>query len=278
MSRAAALKQPSAGGLPVWVKDFGLGCAYWLAFLLLLEPGNIYRATEAGQVMNWSREALRIPTATLLGASVTPGLMALVRRYPIEGGRFWRAAAIHAGVSAMVAAILILISCVLAAIFLNGEQPLDQAVRSQMAGNWPLLVYCIGAFLAAAHALRFLRRRTEAPPPAETGYLNRVAVTARGRRTLIPVDTIDWIETQGNYLALHVGPLIHLVRETSLRFEAQLDPRRFVRIHRRVLAAVDRIAEIEALDGGDATVRLTNGVELRVSRNYRRALRERLSA
>lgn len=278
MSRAAALTHSIAGGLPVWVKDFGLGCAYWLAFLLLLEPGNVYRALEAGQAVDWSREALRIPTATLLGASATPALMALVRRYPIEGGRFWRAAAIHVGVSATVAAVLIFISCLLAALFLAGERPLDAAVRAQMASNWPLLVYCIATFLAAAHALRFLRRKSEAPPPADDGYLTRVAVTARGRQTLIAVETIDWIETQGNYLALHVGPAAHLIRETSLSFEARLDPQRFVRIHRRILVAVDRVAEIEALDGGDATVRLTSGVELRVSRNYRRALRERLSA
>lgn len=278
MSRAATLSLSTAAIPSVWLKDFGWGCAYWLTFLLLLEPGNIYRAYEAGQAMDWAREAMRILTATLLGASATPVLMALVRRYPIRAGNFWRAAAFHAAVSAAVAAALIVISCVLAALFLADERPFATAVRNQMASNWPLLVYCIGTFLAGAHALRFLRSAAAEPPPPATDYLVRVAVTARGRQSVVQVEDIDWVETQGNYLALHVGAVEHLIRETSLRFEAQLDPRQFVRIHRRVLVAVDRIAEIEFLGGGDASVRLTTGADLRVSRNFRRALRDRLAA
>jgi DNA-binding LytR/AlgR family response regulator len=87
---------------------------------------------------------------------------------------------------------------------------------------------------------------------------------------------VDWIETQGNYLALHSGAQTHLIRETSARFEAKLDADRFLRIHRRAIAAVDRIRELRRLPGGDALARLDSGAELRVSRSYRERLQARL--
>jgi DNA-binding LytR/AlgR family response regulator len=92
----------------------------------------------------------------------------------------------------------------------------------------------------------------------------------------VPIETVDWIETQGNYLALHVGAATHLIRETSVAFEAKLDPARFVRIHRRTIVAVDRVRELSPLLNGDAVVRLTDGRELKVSRGYRAMVRQAL--
>ena len=43
-------------------------------------------------------------------------------------------------------------------------------------------------------------------------------------------------------------------------------------IHRRVLVAVDRVQEISGLGAGDAALRLRDGTELRLSRNYRSRL------
>lgn len=254
--------------------DAGLGFAYWLGFLLLLEPGNVVRAMDAGRTLAWDREAFRIAGAAALGASATPLLMALVRRYPLQAGRLWSRIALNAVASVAVAALLVVISCLLASWWLPGEtRPLTTAIRQEMTNNWPLLVYCIGTFLAAAHAVRYLRGPVSEVP---TAWLTQMTVTARGKRTVVRLDSVDWIETQGNYLALHAGAETHLIRETSVRMEARLDPARFVRIHRRTLVAVDRIAEVAHLDGGDAALTLVGGAELRVSRNYRQALRDRL--
>jgi DNA-binding LytR/AlgR family response regulator len=41
---------------------------------------------------------------------------------------------------------------------------------------------------------------------------------------LLPVEKIDWVETQGNYLALHIGPDTHLIRGTLASFGSSLDP------------------------------------------------------
>jgi DNA-binding LytR/AlgR family response regulator len=132
----------------------------------------------------------------------------------------------------------------------------------------------VAGFLALAHAVRFVREiqslKLVAPPviPAPS-YLMRVSVKERGRVAIIELKDVDWIETQGNYLALHVGPTVHLLRESLTRFETQLDPAEFARIHRRLIVAKDRIREVKSAGAGDVLLRLRDGTELRLSRLYR---------
>jgi hypothetical protein len=259
-------------------RQAGLGFLYWLAFLLVLEPDNLLRILHAhASGFSWSEEVLRIGGASLLGALSTPLVLAMVRRFPIEGPRWWRAAAIEAASSAAIAAGLVFISCVLAGWMLPSEhRPFLVALEDVLVSNWLLLVYCIAGLVAIAHALRFFReardgRRAHEAAVANVAreYLSRVSVKTRGRVTLLELDHVDWIETQGNYLALHVGTAVHLIRESLARFEEGLDPARFARIHRRMIVAVDRIGEIAPLGAGDAALRLKDGTELRVSRSFR---------
>lgn len=259
--------------VPQVVRQFGLGFPYWLAFLLVLEPGNLLRAANAGRTLAWDMEALRILVASLLGAAATPVLMALIDRFPIEGPRRWRNVAVQALGSTTISAVLILISCLLAAAILpNERRTLLEAFRDNLIGNGLLLVFCMAGFIAIVHAVRFFRRLKVEAAALPTDWLMRIAVPARGRTLLLDVAAIDWIEAQGNYLALHAGAATHLVRGTVTAFAARLDPDRFVRIHRRAIVAIDRVAEVESLGGGDSMVRLTTGAELRLSRSFRSGL------
>ena len=260
-------------------RELGLGFLYWLAFLLVLEPGNLLRAAHAGRTLALEMETLRIFVASLLGASTAPVLMTLIRRFPVEGPKRWRNGAIHALGSATISVALIVISCLLAAMVLPDERrSLTQAFRDNLIANGLLLVFCMAGFIAVAHAARFLQHlRTEAAAPS-TDWPSRVAVPIRGRTLLLQVEAIDWIEAQGNYLALHAGAATHLVRDTVSAFAARLDPDRFIRIHRGTIVALDRIVEVEPLGGGDAAVRLRTGVELRLSRSFRSRLTSALKS
>jgi len=82
------------------------------------------------------------------------------------------------------------------------------------------------------------------------------------------VDDVDWVEAEGNYVRLHVGKTSHLLRETIAALEASLDARRFRRIHRSAIVNVDRIAELLPWFRKDYKVRLRDGTELTLSRNY----------
>lgn len=103
-------------------------------------------------------------------------------------------------------------------------------------------------------------------PPA---YLSRVAVPERGRSVIVDLADVAWIEAADNYVRLHVERREYLLRETLARLETRLDPARFVRIHRSVLVALDRIATVRPLSHGDADVQLRDGTRLTASRTWR---------
>ena len=93
---------------------------------------------------------------------------------------------------------------------------------------------------------------------------------------LVRTVDVDWWETDGNYIRMHVGQANHLIRMTAIALEAQLDPRQFVRIHRRYIVNLDSVLEIRPWFGGDAVVVLRNGTKLRLSRTYRERINDHL--
>lgn len=108
--------------------------------------------------------------------------------------------------------------------------------------------------------------------------LDRVAIRTDGVLKVVRTADVDWLETDGNYIRLHVGGTSHLLRMTAAALEPQLDPRAFIRVHRRYIVNVDRIVEVQPWFAGDAILILRNGAKLRVSRTYRERLHARLGA
>ncbi len=91
----------------------------------------------------------------------------------------------------------------------------------------------------------------------------------RGELSLRPSE-IDWIRAAGNYLELHAGSSVHLVRETLSGLYARLGEEDFQRIHRSVLV---RRAAIQAVRrGNEAEVTLQDGTRLSVGRTFRKTL------
>lgn len=248
--------------------------AYWVLFMGALTPGNIANGLAMGLAPNWPREIARLTAAGLLGASVTPLLLALARRFPPAGARLWRNLAIWGLSVAALAPGLVLASCFLAAWAFAGRlAPTPSQVAAQMLANTALLAFCLSLLLAI---IQVLPRLTAVRDPAGGAWAERLTIGERGRLRVIDLKTVDWIETQGNYQALHSGDEVHLFRDTSTGLAAKLDPGRFVRIHRRFVVAADRVRDVEPLANGDAMVRLSTGVALRQSRQHRSALRAHL--
>ena len=100
-------------------------------------------------------------------------------------------------------------------------------------------------------------------------FFERVAVKTDGATRILQIADVDWFETDGNYVRVHVGKSTYLIRSTAIRLQEELDPRRFARIHRRFLVNIDRVVGLEPWFGGDAIVLLRDGSKLRLSRNYR---------
>jgi two-component system, LytTR family, response regulator len=120
--------------------------------------------------------------------------------------------------------------------------------------------------------LKDLRGGQEPPaaPAEETPrWLERLAVKTGDRVAILKVDEIDWIEGAGVYVQLHVGGKRHLHRETLSNLEQQLDPGRFVRIHRSTIVNVERVKELVPYFHGEYVVMLEDGTKLKLSRSYR---------
>jgi two-component system LytT family response regulator len=115
-----------------------------------------------------------------------------------------------------------------------------------------------------------------APVAPEGGYPSRLLVRHQGRMAFVKVTDIDWVEADRNYVRLHVGDAVHVVRERISALATQLDPRLFARIHRSTIVNLNRVREMQQWFSGDYLVQLDTGVELRMSRNYREAVERQL--
>ncbi|MDP3672983.1 MAG: LytTR family DNA-binding domain-containing protein [Telluria sp.] len=110
------------------------------------------------------------------------------------------------------------------------------------------------------------------PPAAAPARPERFLVRKLRKEFLIAALDIEWLQAQGNYVGLHVNGHDYLLRSTLADFMEQLDATRFARVHRSFAVNLDRVAEIEPLDGGDARLRMKDGSQVPCSRRYRDGL------
>lgn len=122
-----------------------------------------------------------------------------------------------------------------------------------------------------------------APKPATTPspYLDRIVVRSRSRILFLDVAEVSWLEAFGNYVRFHTPGEVYTVRGTLTSFEKELDPTRFVRIHRSMIVNRDVIRELHSRRTGDFTLITQGGEQLTLSRNFRSKvpeLRRRLAS
>lgn len=88
----------------------------------------------------------------------------------------------------------------------------------------------------------------------------------------VPYEDIEWIDAAGDYMCIHAGGATHVTRATMKELEAELDPRRFARIHRSTLVNIERVESIQPLDNGKYQISVDGGHKLTMSRGYREQL------
>ena len=113
-----------------------------------------------------------------------------------------------------------------------------------------------------------------ARPPGQ--FVERVLVKDGPQVHVIPVDRLDWIEAQDDYVAIRSEGKSSLKPQPLAEVAAGLDPARFVRVHRSWVVNVDRIARIELYARDSRVAILKEGKELPVSRAGYARLKELL--
>lgn len=101
----------------------------------------------------------------------------------------------------------------------------------------------------------------------------RIVVKDGTKVHVIPLDKLDYVEAQDDYVALYSGGKSYLKQQPISALEAALDPARFIRIHRSTIVNLERVARIEPYGKESRLAILQDGTRLPVSRSgYTRLL------
>ena len=104
---------------------------------------------------------------------------------------------------------------------------------------------------------------------------DRILVRDRDRIRLVRAHDVDWVESEANYVRLHVGAASYLIRGNLGKLEEKLAAFGFVRVHRRFLVNVERVMEVQPWFGGDAVLVLSNNAKVRLSRTFKETFERR---
>jgi two-component system LytT family response regulator len=113
-----------------------------------------------------------------------------------------------------------------------------------------------------------------ARPPEQR--LERIVVKDGTKVHIIPIAKLDYVEAQDDYIALRSEKKNYLKQQTISSIETQLDPTKFVRIHRSYVVNLERIARIEPYTKDSRVAVLNDGTQLPVSRSGHAKLKEML--
>ena len=104
----------------------------------------------------------------------------------------------------------------------------------------------------------------------------RLLVKKLGKEFIIKIEDIEWLESSGNYVNLHIKGRIYPTRATLGRLLDEIADKGFCRIHRSHGVNLDVIDSITPLASGDSEIKLHDGKVLNLSRRYKEQLKSKL--
>jgi two-component system LytT family response regulator len=137
------------------------------------------------------------------------------------------------------------------------------------------------AALAKARTLQAAQPAVPAPAALELAAaarqgkpLERIVVKDGPKVTVVHLDHLDWVQAQDDYVLLRTEGRNLLKQQTLANLESQLDPSRFIRIHRSYILNLDRLVRVEQDTREHRDAILRDGTRLPVSRAGYQRLRE----
>ena len=106
------------------------------------------------------------------------------------------------------------------------------------------------------------------------GRLERILVRDRGRIFPLSLNEIEYMKADSKYTAIAARGQTFLVRIGISELEAQLDPARFIRIHRSALVNLDFVDSMKADEQSQLLIQMRDGTSLTASREASKVLRE----
>lgn len=110
-----------------------------------------------------------------------------------------------------------------------------------------------------------------------TSYPDILAIKDGSEVTRVPVKEIQWIDAAGDYMCVHAAEGTHIMRRTMKELEQDLDPKRFIRIHRSAIVNIAYVKKLISHISGEYHLVLENGTELKVSRSHRDRVKDMIN-
>lgn len=107
-------------------------------------------------------------------------------------------------------------------------------------------------------------------------YLQKIPVKLTNTTVLVPVDSINYILASGVYIELFTNDKKLLYRETLNSLEQQLNPDKFVRVHRSAIVNLEAIKEIVHSDYSEMDVRMKDNHLISVSKGQKKEFLKKL--
>lgn len=104
--------------------------------------------------------------------------------------------------------------------------------------------------------------------------VDRIFIKDSGFIKIVETTSIDYIESSGNYVTIHIQNKKYMHRQTMKIMEQHLDSRKFVRVHRSYIVQISKIKSLSPLTGGDFRLHLSNNATLTLSRRYKDNLKK----
>jgi two-component system, LytTR family, response regulator len=124
--------------------------------------------------------------------------------------------------------------------------------------------------------LRALAEQAAARPEQEPTRDQGLWVPTRSGSVFVPMDAIDWIEAQRDYVMLHTATRSHILRISMRALEEKIGGDQLVRVHRSAFARPAQVAEVQRMGRTINALVLRDGAIVPVGPNYAKAVAERL--
>ncbi len=108
-------------------------------------------------------------------------------------------------------------------------------------------------------------------------YAEQMTIRVRRRMFALEVDDIAWIQGASQYSRVHARNGEYLLSRTLHSLEAELDPRKFFRIHRSAIVNAAHVREVRSGGDGRYTIHLRDGPTLPMGRARREVLEKLLT-
>jgi two-component system LytT family response regulator len=160
-----------------------------------------------------------------------------------------------------------------AVIFVTAYDQYAMRAFDAQAVDYLLKPFSADRFERALERARARLGESRQPPPdlalAARGpeRPQRIVVRDGPKVHIIPIERLDYVEAQDDYVALHSMGKSYLKQQPIAAVEAMLDPARFVRIHRSAIVNLERVARIEPYAKDSRIAILSDGARLPVSRS-----------